>query len=87
MPSQIADKLRGQEFSNFDAFRTAFWKAVAEDSALLSQFTRGNKALIKKGYAPFTIPEEQIGGRKTSEIHLNERIVDRGRYLTWTTCQ
>lgn len=78
VPSQIADKLRGQEFSNFDAFRTAFWKAVAEDSALLSQFTRGNQALIKKGYAPFTIPEEQVGGRKTFEIQHNERIVDGG---------
>lgn len=78
VPSQIADKLRGQEFSNFDAFRTAFWKAVADDSALLSQFTRGNQALIKKGYAPFTIPEEQVGGRKTFEIHHNERIVDGG---------
>nr|WP_268078268.1 S-type pyocin domain-containing protein [Citrobacter sp. R5] len=79
VPSQIADKLRGQKFSNFDAFRSAFWKAVAEDSALLSQFTRGNQALIKKGYAPFTIPEEQVGGRKTFEIHHNERIIDGGK--------
>ncbi|WP_425306637.1 hypothetical protein [Escherichia coli] len=63
------------------------YEGISQDSALLSQFTRGNKALIKKGYAPFTIPEEQIGGRKTFEIHHNERIVDRGRYLTWTTCQ
>lgn len=27
---------------------------------------------------PFTFPEEQVGRRKTFEIHHNERIVDGG---------
>lgn len=69
IPAQIADKLRGREFRDFDHFREAFWLAVAEYPELLAQFDRGNQTSIKAGNAPFAIPEEQVGKRKRFEIH------------------
>ncbi|OAJ92820.1 T6SS effector antibacterial DNase, partial [Vibrio bivalvicida] len=79
IPSQVADKLRGKEFSSFDAFREAFWSAVAEDSSLLSQFSRSNQRLINRGCAPFTFPEEQVGGRQRYEVHHKEEIQHGGK--------
>lgn len=79
VPSQIADKLRGQEFSSFDAFREAFWTAVAEESTLLNQFSRSNQRLIKRGLAPFSVPEGQVGGRQRYEIHHQQEIQYGGK--------
>ncbi|UBX30793.1 hypothetical protein LDL57_16285 (plasmid) [Arsenophonus apicola] len=42
IPSQIADKLRGKEFANFDQFRKTFWQEVAKDPELSGQFDPGN---------------------------------------------
>lgn len=47
VPSQIADKLRGKTFGSFDSFRRAFWKAVADDSALSKQFSEAD---INQGF-------------------------------------
>ena len=60
IPSQIADKLRGREFSSFDAFREGFWYAVGEDQTLINQFSRANQRLIKRGRSPFSLPSEQV---------------------------
>ncbi len=38
IPKEIADKLRGKEFANWDKFREAFWKEVSNDQKLLKQF-------------------------------------------------
>ncbi|SHG17529.1 hypothetical protein SAMN02745781_04150 [Vibrio gazogenes DSM 21264] len=78
VPSQIADQLRGREFSSFDGFRKAFWKAVSEDTNLMSQFSRANQRIIKRGGSPFVIPEETVGGRDRFEIHHVEEIQHGG---------
>lgn len=68
IPSQIADKLRGKEFSSFDAFRKTFWKAISE-TELSAQFTPSNQELIRQGFAPFARFKDQVGGRQKYEIH------------------
>ncbi|MEF1286046.1 S-type Pyocin domain-containing protein, partial [Vibrio sp. M250220] len=79
VPSQIADKLRGKEFSSFDAFRKAFWIEVSKDVSLLEQFNESNKERIMKGYAPRARKKDSIGGRKSFELHHKEEIQHGGK--------
>lgn len=72
IPSQIAAKLRGQEFKNFKAFREAFWKTVASDSELASQLNRQNLRRILNGKAPYTSELEHAG--KSSKFELHHKI-------------
>jgi hypothetical protein len=51
-PKSVADKLRGRTFNNFDEFREAFWKEVANDPNLVNQFKSQNIALMSQGNAP-----------------------------------
>jgi hypothetical protein len=69
IPSHIADQLRWQEFRNFHGFRRAFWKAVAADAELSSQFKTVDLILMQKGKAPFASPNDRNGGRVKFEIH------------------
>lgn len=69
IPSHIADQLRWQEFRNFHGFRRAFWKAVAADAELSSQFKTIDLILMQKGKAPFASPNDRNGGRVKFEIH------------------
>nr|WP_036773418.1 HNH endonuclease signature motif containing protein [Photorhabdus australis] len=79
IPSQIADKLRGRRFNNFDDFRKAFWKEVGNDPELIKDFSDVNKRRIKElGYAPFSIPTEQVGGKKKFDIHHVKPIKSGG---------
>ncbi|WP_241652279.1 HNH endonuclease signature motif containing protein [Yersinia sp. 2105 StPb PI] len=78
IPSQIADKLRGQEFSSFDKFRAAFWEEVSQDPELAGQFSPLNLNRMKQGYAPYPIPTEQVGGREKFELHHIKFIRDDG---------
>ncbi|MFL1455562.1 S-type pyocin domain-containing protein [Marinobacter sp. GN3S48] len=78
IPSQIADRLRGREFSNFDSFREAFWLEVANDEELLAQFGSRNQKTIKAGRAPFTRIDDQVGKRNRFEIHHVEEIRNGG---------
>ncbi|MCF3281452.1 type VI secretion system tube protein Hcp, partial [Escherichia coli] len=50
-------------FNNFDEFRGAFWTAVGECPELLSQFSKANQTLIKRGRAPYTVSKQRVGGR------------------------
>lgn len=79
IPSQIADKLRGQEFSNFDAFRKAFWIEVSQDSAFTSQFIPANINRMKNGTAPRARFVDTVGGRRSFEIHHVEEIQHGGK--------
>jgi actin-related protein len=78
IPKQIADKLRGREFSSFKAFRRVFWKAVANDQFLIDQFTQLNKIDVRDGLSPSALPSEQVGGRKKFEIHHIKPISEGG---------
>lgn len=78
IPSQIADKLHGREFANFDAFRKAFWTEVGKDPALSKQFKSGNFGNIQAGKAPAPKETEQVGGRVKYELHHVKPIKDNG---------
>ncbi|WP_262415121.1 S-type pyocin domain-containing protein [Pseudomonas fluorescens] len=78
IPTQIADKLRGREFSSFRAFRKAFWKAVGDDQALFEQFTTFSKFDIKKGLSPTAPRSEQVGGKTKLDIHHVVPIAEGG---------
>jgi hypothetical protein len=78
VPSQIADKLRGREFSSFDGFRKAFWTEVSKDPELIKQFRPGNRGNLKSGNAPIAIPSEWYGEVKRYEIHHIEEIQHGG---------
>lgn len=78
IPSQIADKLRGQTFRNFDAFRQAFWSEVGKDPVLNKQFKAGNLGNIQAGKAPAPRDAEQVGGRVKYELHHIEQIKNNG---------
>ncbi|MGN1976547.1 HNH endonuclease signature motif containing protein, partial [Yersinia enterocolitica] len=69
IPAQIANKLRGRKFSNFDRFREAFWQEVANDPELSGQFKFGNLGNIKNGKAPSPRESEQVGSRVKYELH------------------
>lgn len=78
IPSQIADKLRGREFSNFDSFRRAVWQEVGKDPSLNKQFKLQNQANLKKSKSPFVRKSERVGERKRYELHHLKRIKDDG---------
>ncbi|TBW45312.1 hypothetical protein EZI54_23555 [Marinobacter halodurans] len=78
VPSQIADRLRGREFSNFDSFREAFWLEVANAEELLAQFGSRNQKTIKAGRAPYARIGDQAGKRNRFEIHHVEEIRNGG---------
>ncbi|CNL51601.1 colicin-like bacteriocin tRNase domain-containing protein [Yersinia alsatica] len=69
IPSQIADKLRGQEFSSFDKFRETFWREVSQDPELAGQFNKINRSIMRNGISPFPPKKEHVGGREKYEIH------------------
>lgn len=78
IPSQIADKLRGRTFSNFDRFREAFWLEVSKDPELSQQFKRGNLGNIRAGKAPAPRESEQVGGKIKYNIHHIRPISEGG---------
>lgn len=78
IPKQIADRLRGREFSSFKAFRRNFWKAVADEQTLIDQFTQLNKVDLRDGWSPSAPTSEQVGGRKKYEIHHIKPISEDG---------
>ncbi|UQS15814.1 S-type pyocin domain-containing protein [Pseudomonas sp. HS6] len=78
IPTQIADKLRGREFSSFRAFRKAFWKAVGNDQALFEQFTPFSKFDIKNGLSPTAPRSEQVGRKTKLDIHHVVPIAEGG---------
>jgi hypothetical protein len=78
IPSQIADQLRGKEFPNFHRFREAFWKEVAADVSLSTQFNATNLRFMRKGAAPFPIANDQYGGRMKFELHHQLEIAQGG---------
>lgn len=78
IPEQIADRLRGRSFTNFDRFRGAFWQEVARDPELSGQFKRGNAGNIRAGKAPSPRESEQVGGKIKYEIHHIKPIDEGG---------
>ena len=78
IPKQIADALRGREFRDFDAFRSAFWKAVGETPELSSQFNIANRDLMSKGHAPKARDKDHYKGHATFILHHVIPISENG---------
>ncbi len=78
IPSQIADKLRGRTFSNFDGFREAFWEEVSKTPELSSQFDIRNLATMKNGRSAYARKFESVGQRVKYELHHIEEIRNGG---------
>ncbi|MHC8337596.1 HNH endonuclease signature motif containing protein [Pseudomonas sp. HLT2-19-2] len=70
----MADKLRGQNFSSFRAFREAFWRAAIADPELSKQFTANNIQEMKNGRAPFSRKDDRSGGKVKLELHHVNRV-------------
>lgn len=69
IPAHIAALLTGKRYANFKAFRKAFWKAVAADRGLATQFNKDNNKRMAEGLAPRAQHSEHVGKRKSFEIH------------------
>lgn len=69
VPKSVADRLRGRNFNNFDDFREAFWKAVAEDPNLANQFSESNITKMRSGLAPTPVKSQWLGKAKTYVLH------------------
>lgn len=78
IPTQIADRLRGREFSSFDAFRKTFWTEVGKTPELLSQFSPANQVFLAKGNAPYAPRSERNGENARYELHHIEHIQHGG---------
>lgn len=78
VPGQIADKLRGREFANFDVFRKAVWTEVGKDPELLKQFKNQNKTNVINGKSPFVPESGRVGGRQRFGLHHVKQIKDNG---------
>ena len=77
-PKSVADKLKGKTFTSFDDFRNQFWKAVADEQSLASQFDANSIQRMQGGLAPFTDVSQQIGGMKNYVLHHKTPINQGG---------
>lgn len=78
IPAEIANELRGKEFSNFGAFRRALWQTISRSPTIAEQFGLGSIMSMRRGFSPIAPESEQVGGRIKYEIHHKIRIADGG---------
>ena len=78
IPKGIADQLHGREFRSFDAFREAFWRAVAANPELSGQFVPDNIQRMKNGYAPKARRQDHIGKKRSFELHHVDQVSEGG---------
>lgn len=69
IPGQIARQLQGEQFKNFGEFREAFWRAVAADPSLSSQFRSSNQANMREGRAPKVARSQAVGKNNAYVLH------------------
>ena len=78
VPAQIAEKLNGKQFADFNKFREAFWQEVAADPVLSKQFSPSNQSRMASGRAPVALDTQQVGGRKRYELDHAEELQHGG---------
>ena len=69
IPGQIADALRLRRFKSFREFRETFWREVANDPELSSQFRTNSLREMRAGRAPYAPPSQQQGGEIKYQLH------------------
>jgi hypothetical protein len=79
VPRQVAQSLSGRLFRNFGDFREEFWKAVASDANLSSQFTRSNLKRMAKGRAPIAPRRQHFGSFQSYVLHHKTPIQRGGK--------
>lgn len=65
-------------FNSFDSFREMFWKSVASDAELASQFGHDNLERMLGGNAPIARNRDAMGKRKSFELHHVELVSEGG---------
>jgi hypothetical protein len=78
VPRQVADQLRGREFSSFDELREEFWRLVAKTPELAQAFSRRDLARMVEGNAPFAPSSQSVGNQRTMQIHHRQPISQGG---------
>lgn len=78
IPDQVAQKLKGKQFSSFKALREAIWMTVAATPELARQFNESNIELMKGGYPPRLLTSEIDGSFEKWHIH-HEPPISEGR--------
>jgi hypothetical protein len=73
-PRQVADRLRGQVFNNWQQFREAFWRAVSDTPELNAAFSPQNQARIADGLAPYAPQAMHQGGISKFMLDHTETI-------------
>lgn len=68
IPDHIADRLAGQSYTSFDAFRESLWREVAADPGLSAQFSQSNIDRMAAGKAPFAPRAQHQGANGVFEI-------------------
>ncbi|HDR6311939.1 TPA: colicin [Bacillus cereus] len=76
VPKDVADSLRGREFSNFDAFRKAFWEEYSK-SSYANEFSKANIKRMSAGLAP-KAPKSQHYGKQTSYVLHHRNPIHNG---------
>ena len=77
IPKEIGEKLQGRTINNFDDFREALWYEIGH-SKYADEFSLGNRTLMKRGKAPFAVPEQWNGKNGKYVIHHRKPIHDGG---------
>ena len=77
IPQEVADKLRGREFSNFDDFRSAFWKEYS-NSSYASEFSKNNITRMSKGLAPIAPVSQHYKSFSSYILHHKNPIHNGG---------
>ncbi len=78
IPTQVADKLRGQTYSRWGKLKEAIWKAMANDPELGEQFSRTDLELMRRGSAPLSPESGIVGARDSYNIHHVHPIAQGG---------
>lgn len=78
VPGQIAQRLNGQRFSSFGAFRNALWKEIARDPLLQQSFAADDLKRMRDGKAPKATELQQRGKRQSHELDHHHEIQDGG---------
>jgi RHS repeat-associated protein len=77
-PQSIANKLRGKSFRDFDHFREEFWREVAKDPDLSSQFSKSNITRMSSGRAPKVSVTQSVGKNTSYALHHAQPIQHGG---------
>jgi hypothetical protein len=78
-PGQVAAKMWGMRFENWDEFRKTFWKFVAEDKILSKSFDKESIFRMRKGLAPeVKNAVQKIGKQNSYHLHHNDPLQKGG---------